>query len=301
MNIYKVLILRNNVPMQTITGAINYCAQKVASAFNNQVAFNFEIHDVNDTLSYMPFGDGSAKGVRFDITDSHSADAIGYNTLVYCFETQEQGLNNWTYIQEYRPVCQVVDNNFTPDQVGEEMWHELTNSFFSGLQLRGISLVNNDKEETDKIVPYIKDVCSTLPIDSVLQGFIQWIKDAIALLSKRKKTLKDLMNAMARQEGFYDVTSTPNIPQRNHNPLDLKYVGQSLATGKDNLGFCIFPDDEKGFLAAQKDLRLKQQNNPSWTIKDLIYVWSATDQASYVSNVCKWLGITQDYKFSDFL
>ena len=49
-----------------------------------------------------------------------------------------------------------------------------------------------------------------------------------------------------------------NIPQRNHNPGNLVFANQHEATGRDEHGFAIFPNDPAGFRALLAQIRLDQ-------------------------------------------
>lgn len=44
--------------------------------------------------------------------------------------------------------------------------------------------------------------------------------------------------------------------QRNHNPGNLRFAKQLEATGKDDMGFAVFPDDPAGFRALAAQIRL---------------------------------------------
>ena len=73
-------------------------------------------------------------------------------------------------------------------------------------------------------------------------------------------------NAIAQQEGF---GNPGNRPTRNNNPGDLKYAGQSGATGKDSAGFAIFPDASTGFQALYNQLSKYISNFPNFSILDI--------------------------------
>ena len=66
--------------------------------------------------------------------------------------------------------------------------------------------------------------------------------------------LQDLMNAIARMEGFFNTGNT--VAKRNNNPGNLMYAGQRGAIGKDSSGFAIFGSIEDGWAALKRQIEL---------------------------------------------
>jgi len=88
-------------------------------------------------------------------------------------------------------------------------------------------------------------------------AYIKFITDTLGLPEDTNfadvKT-EPLANAIADFEGWN--TKDDNPAKRNNNPGNLRYAGQTNATGQDENGFAIFPDPATGFeaLYAQIDL-----------------------------------------------
>ena len=134
---------------------------------------------------------------------------------------------------------------------------------------------------------------------NLLKALLALYQKLLALTQKRP-TLKELAEAMAKFEGFYLINSRAN---RNNNPGNLKW--SSWAKGYDKDNFAIFETKEKGWEAFLWDLGKKCKGEtrtnltPESTIKDLIYVWTTTDQKDYTNFICERLGIAQNYKLKN--
>ena len=63
-----------------------------------------------------------------------------------------------------------------------------------------------------------------------------------------------------------------NIPQRDNNPGDLKFMGQREATGKDEKGFATFSTPEDGWQALFHQIDLYQQRG--LTIRQTIFKYA---------------------------
>jgi len=120
-------------------------------------------------------------------------------------------------------------------------------------------------------------------------------------IKTEKIHLVDLAKAMAEFEGYFIPGSRA---QRNRNPLNLKW--SKFTDLRDDKGFCIFNTFYDGWKAGLWDLEKKCKGftrtglKPTSTIKELIFVWSATDQEAYSDYVCKELKILSDYQLKDF-
>jgi len=142
-------------------------------------------------------------------------------------------------------------------------------------------------------------------------GLLQKIKEILGKLislfrqligkEKREIHLVDLAKVMARFEGYYIPNSRA---RRNKNPLNLKW--SKFAIKYDSDGFCIFNLPYDGWKACLYDLEMKCKGytrtglGPTSTVKDLIYVWSATDQEPYLKFVCQKLKIPQTFQLQEF-
>ena len=60
-----------------------------------------------------------------------------------------------------------------------------------------------------------------------------------------------------------------NRPQRNHNPVNLRYARQKESTGQDKDGFAVFPNDPAGWRAAHNQIR--SDRNRGLTLRQYIY------------------------------
>lgn len=102
-----------------------------------------------------------------------------------------------------------------------------------------------------------------------------------------------LLQAMARQEGFYAEGSRP---ARNCNPGDIEYGKFALAHGAIGTDgrFAIFPDEATGFAAMRALLKGAYLG---LTVQQAIAKWapsSENNDAAYVDHVCEWTGLTPE-------
>ncbi len=144
---------------------------------------------------------------------------------------------------------------------------------------------------------------------NILKALIGILKKLLALFQKKKEVeeeqrinLKELAEAMAHFEGFYR-TDYETLAQKNHNPLNLRW---SKFMTMQKGGFAFFENNEIGWKACLWDLCKKCKGetstglNSEKTLKDLIYIWSATDQEPYMNYVCQKLKVGADYKLKNF-
>jgi hypothetical protein len=103
--------------------------------------------------------------------------------------------------------------------------------------------------------------------------------------------LVDLGKAIARAEGFYQAGS---IPQRAHNPGDLKVPGWTGPTLGE--GISVFDSDAAGFEALNRQLYLILTGqsgvyNLDMTIATMAQKWTGNDNAdSWARNVAGFVG-----------
>lgn len=103
--------------------------------------------------------------------------------------------------------------------------------------------------------------------------------------------IKTLASAIARAEGFY---VTGSIPQRAHNPGDLKVPGWAGPTLGN--GISVFQDDQAGWNALYKQLYLILTGQSShYTLDDTILsmaqTWTTTQSQAWAGNVAGYLGV----------
>lgn len=308
----KLKCIVNNCDTKFIADIISFAR----SIFNEK---GFEIEPdfifVNEPLEFTNYWIG--RGLTMYSTNKYSTDSIGSHTIVYFYNPlKEKDLYNWTYVVDGKPQVQIPCNPQVPTTaIGECLAHELTHSFFANLKEKGINLADNldfnneglksIREKLTILSPFKAQIELPMPCDkklTTMQTYLKSLQDFLASLTN-KKPLKDLATAMSIMEGFPIVGSRP---YRNHNPLNLKYCGQKLAIGKDDKNFCIFKNDEDGWITCLNDLRCKRDGksisglNGNSTIEQLIKVWSETDQNEYVNFVCKKLKVAKDYKIGNF-
>ena len=91
-----------------------------------------------------------------------------------------------------------------------------------------------------------------------------------------------------------------NLPQRNNNPLNLRWAGQREATGKDSKGFAIFPTPEAGWRSAFKQIALDKTRGLS--VRGFINKFAPpneNDTQRYLEVVCKQLNVEPELPLID--
>jgi hypothetical protein len=109
-----------------------------------------------------------------------------------------------------------------------------------------------------------------------------------------------LLEAMARQEGFFVIGSRP---QKNNNPGDIEYGGFASKNGaiKGDPRFAIFPDIETGY-KAMAALLLEHYNG--MTIEQALnkYAPPVENQTNvYIEHICEWTGLSPTDIISEHL
>ena len=138
----------------------------------------------------------------------------------------------------------------------------------------------------------------------IIQKLIEAMRQLL-MMKKEKIPLRRLAEMMARMEGFYR-TDTITLAQKNNNPLNIRpskwYYDRGWIDKENN--FVKFPTLEHGWAGCCWDLCYKCSRSktlgPEATIKDLIYMWTATDQEIYLEYVCTQLNIRIDFKLKNF-
>lgn len=281
--------------------------------------------EVSESLKFADYGEGV--GLDMYLTNSRNSNAIGCQAIVYIYKPEPnpfiKPLKNWTYCLDGRPQCQIVKGDWSDGATAENMAHELCHAMWCNLRNKGFLVEDKtDNYETGpkailgelkRLEDYSSVLIKPLPIDAeinkklffirILQGFKKLFMSIL-----NQKNLRDLAMAMSIQEGFPIVGSRA---ARNHNPLNLKYVGQVLAKGRDDKGFCMFENDDDGWKACLNDLRFKRDGKSitglsgNSTVADLICVWTKGDpesiQQSYINSVCIRLNISPTFQLKNFV
>ena len=89
-----------------------------------------------------------------------------------------------------------------------------------------------------------------------------------------------------------------NRPQRNNNPLDLKFMHQTESTGPDKDGFAIFPTAMAGFRGGMNQIELDQ--NRGKTIETFIYGFAPPGE-NRTETYLKFIETTGRVKRTDLL
>jgi hypothetical protein len=87
-----------------------------------------------------------------------------------------------------------------------------------------------------------------------------------------------------------------NRPQRNHNPVNLRFAGQIEATGQDSAGFAVFPDDPAGWRAAHLQIEADQKRN--LTLRHFIFKFAPPGENNtnaYLEFIANSYGVPPDY------
>jgi len=112
--------------------------------------------------------------------------------------------------------------------------------------------------------------------------------------------IQQLAQAIARAEGFYVNGS---IPQRAHNPGDLKIPDASKPTLR---GITVFESDAQGWEALYRQLNLIVSGRSAHydlddTILDMARTWTTTEQTEWANNVASALNVPTSTRLGDLL
>jgi len=320
MKRYKLYCVNNNTSEAKIVGALERFSAWLLNQSNGNIALDWYIKNVKEEVSYQSadyFVNGSYVKYNFldhSIMERYNKEATGFQAVVYFYDPLKHNdpgnVINGTHTLNGRVKIQIVAReDYDVITVYNELRHENIHGFFANLRLKGIYLndlldTHTDESgeliEIEKIKPYWNKLTETLPVDNVvLNGLMDKVKSLLAIVSSINKrvSVKQLAEAMAEFEGFYTVGTRAF---RNNNPLNVKYVGQALAIGKDDKNFCIFKTPDDGWTTGIALLRIKLFDKFfNGTISDVIKNWTSGDpvenQNNYINFVCKKLGITPDY------
>ena len=326
MKRYKLYCVNNDVSEGKIIGALERLNGWLLNQSNGNLILDWYIKDVKEDVSYQSadyFVNGSYVKYNFldhSIMEQYNKEATGFQAVVYFYDPTKHNnpsnVINGTHTLNGRVKIQIVArSDYDVITIYNELRHENIHGFFANLRLKGIYLndlldTHTDESgeliEIEKIKPYWNKLVETLPVDNVvLNGLINKVKSLLAIvnsITNKRISVKQLAEAMAEWEGFYTVGTRAF---RNNNPLNVKYVGQALAIGKDDKNFCIFKTPDDGWTTGIALLRIKIFDQFfNGTISDVIKNWTSGDpvenQNNYINFVCKKLGITPDYPCKRF-
>ncbi len=142
-----------------------------------------------------------------------------------------------------------------------------------------------------------------------------------ALASGGKVPLADAVRQMAvaivRQETSYRGTIFPPIASqmagrapKNNNPGNLRMIGQRGTVGEDPQGFAVFGSMSAGWDALLRDVKAKLTGNTRTalnsdsTLAEFVGVYAPrteNDTGGYIANLARWLGLSPNFRFSDWV
>jgi hypothetical protein len=111
-------------------------------------------------------------------------------------------------------------------------------------------------------------------------------------------TIQDIASAMAQMEG---ANVSGSLAQRNNNPGNLKYAGQTGAIGQDANGFAIFDSLASGQAALVNQLNLYADRG--LTLSQALNIYappSENDTNNYVSFVSSQTGVDPNQPLASF-
>jgi hypothetical protein len=101
--------------------------------------------------------------------------------------------------------------------------------------------------------------------------------------------MSKLARVMAMEEGFYVQGSVPN---RDHNPLDLRHSGHSSHAGEGPNDIGIIDNDADGWADADEQLQKYAARN--MTLRQMVYTLappSENNSEQYLKFVCDGMGL----------
>lgn len=111
--------------------------------------------------------------------------------------------------------------------------------------------------------------------------------------------MSKLARVMAQEEGFYVAGSVPN---RDHNPLDLRHSNHSSHAGEGPNDIGIIDNDADGWADAERQLQLYASRG--MTLAQMVYTLappSENDTEQYLDFVCKGMGLPETTSVADAL
>lgn len=126
------------------------------------------------------------------------------------------------------------------------------------------------------------------------------------LFKMKTQKLKIFCRAIQEHEGWFPGSRS----WRNHNPGNLRYVGQKTATGKDDKNFAIFPDYQTGIEELENMIfraatGLSRVYSPEMTFYEFFEVYApASDHnfpKTYAEAVAEKVGVPAKTKIKDLV
>lgn len=111
--------------------------------------------------------------------------------------------------------------------------------------------------------------------------------------------MSKLARVMAQEEGFYVSGSVPN---RDHNPLDLRHSPHSSHAGEGANDIGIIDNDADGW--ADADRQLQRYADENMTLRVMVYTLappSENNSEQYLEFVCQHMGMSPDTSVTDAL
>jgi len=108
-----------------------------------------------------------------------------------------------------------------------------------------------------------------------------------------------LARIMAQEEGFNVIGSVPN---RDHNPLDLRHSPNSSHTGEGSNDIGIIDNDADGWADAEE--QLQRYAARGMTLAQMVYTLappSDNDSARYLAFICQGIGLPATTSVADAL
>lgn len=111
--------------------------------------------------------------------------------------------------------------------------------------------------------------------------------------------MSKLARVMAQEEGFYVAGSVPN---RDHNPLDLRHSPNSSHAGEGSNDIGIIDNDTDGWADADRQLQLYAARN--MTLRQMVYTLAPPEENNseqYLAYVCGQMRLPETASVADAL
>ena len=111
--------------------------------------------------------------------------------------------------------------------------------------------------------------------------------------------MSKLARVMAQEEGFNILGSVPN---RDHNPLDLRHSPHSSHAGEGSNDIGIIDNDADGWADADRQLQLYADRG--MTLRQMVYVLAPpaeNNSAQYLKFVCDGMGLPESATVAEAL
>lgn len=128
---------------------------------------------------------------------------------------------------------------------------------------------------------------------AIIMGLYIMAKHVVNSLTS--SVLDRLAMAIQHHEGWYVGSRS----YQNNNPGNIKYVGQALAVGQDEAGFCVFATYEDGYSELLRELGLAFSGQYGYSSTMSLYEFFAVyspdgSSNSYAEDVATQMGVSPD-------